>query len=173
MPDKNINFELMKTLYLIRHAKASDGEADMPDEKRTLVKKGINNIQKVIQYLLAQKISFDCIISSHATRALETAKIIAEGTEYPVEKIVCDKRIYNNDASVYFNVLYELDDSVSAAAIVGHNPAISELANYFLEDKIMSLPTSGVVSIEIDTERWTDINLAAHKMKFIITPKML
>jgi phosphohistidine phosphatase len=163
----------MKTLYLIRHAKASDGEAGMPDEKRTLVKKGISNTQKIIQYLLAHKISFDCIISSHAIRAKDTAKIIAKGMQHPEKKIVCDKRIYHNNVSGYFDILYELDDSVSALAMVGHNPVITEFANYFLEDKIMSLPTSAVVCIEIDTKRWTDLNLATHKTRFIITPKTL
>lgn len=163
----------MKIIYLIRHAKASVEESGIPDSKRQLLQTGIDRTRKIIQYFLANSVTFDLIIASHAKRAKDTAKIIAKGMQHPEKKIVSDKRIYHNDVSGYFDILYELDDTVSAAAIVGHNPVISEFANYFLEEKIMGLPTSGVVSIEIDTKRWTDINLAAHKTRFIITPKTL
>jgi phosphohistidine phosphatase len=157
----------------MRHAKASIGEAGMPDVKRKLTKIGINDAQKVVKDLQTVKVSFDFIICSHAIRALETAKIIASGTAYPVDKIICDKRIYHRDVSRYFNVLYELDEAISSVLMVGHNPVITEFANYFLEEKIMYLTTSGMVCIEIDTKKWTDINLASHKTKFMISHNIL
>jgi phosphohistidine phosphatase len=68
--------------------------------------------------------------------------------------------------------LYELDDAISSVLMVGHNPVITEFANYFLEEKIMYMTTSGMVCIEIDTKKWTDINLASHKTKFMIKHTM-
>ncbi len=91
----------MKTLYIVRHAKSSWNKVDMPDEKRPLMEKGKKRTKKVIDYLLANHIKVDYIISSHAVRAHETAKILAHALKYPIENIKIDSNIYhgNGDAN--------------------------------------------------------------------------
>ncbi len=160
----------MKTLYLIRHAKAAQEEPGLADAKRPLIKTGIERTKKIVEYLLDNSVIFDLMIASHATRAMETAKLMAARMEYPEDKIMCDKRIYCNDLQAFFDILFGLDDSISDVAIVGHNPLITEFANYFLDDKIVSMPTSSVVCIEIDTDQWTQVNLVSSTKQFFITP---
>ena len=69
----------MKSLYLVRHAKSSREDPGCADEERPLLEKGVKKTGKVIKYLRERKIIPDLVISSHAERALDTAKIIAEG----------------------------------------------------------------------------------------------
>jgi phosphohistidine phosphatase len=163
----------MKKLYLIRHAKASKDRSGTDDHKRPLIETGIKRTQKVIQYFLDNKVSFDCMITSHASRAMDTAKLIAKGLGYPINDIVCDKRIYEMNESIYFTILSALNDSVTDVALIGHNPDITTFSNLFLDEKIINLPTSGVVCIEFDTNTWSEIKRAKHKVLFIISPKIL
>jgi phosphohistidine phosphatase len=162
----------MKKLYLIRHAKASKDRTGIDDYKRPLIEAGIKRTKKIIQYFLDNKISFNCMIASHASRAMDTAKLIAKGLNYHKE-IICDKRIYEMDESIYFTILSALNDSVTDVALIGHNPDITTFSNLFLDEKIINLPTSGVVCIEFDTNTWSEIMRAKHKVLFIISPKIL
>ena len=163
----------MKTLYLIRHGKASLEHEDVPDHRRPLLKKGEERSALVADFFKKNNCQCELLLSSHAVRAVETAKIVARGFNYLPEKIVVDPRFYHADVSKYFEILFEIDDSVSQLAIVAHNPYITEFANCFLEEKISGMPTSTVVCVEIDTEHWNEINLASYKKRFIINPKML
>jgi phosphohistidine phosphatase len=160
----------MKRFYLIRHAEAAPATAGINDVNRKLVPVGEINAQKAARYFQQQKVRFDCIISSHALRALETARLIAKSQEYPEKNILIDKRLYINDASLIFDVLFEQAESLTDIAIVGHNPCISEFANYFLQEQIAGMPPSGVVCIEFATDKWIDINLVSHKKLFIFYP---
>lgn len=170
---KKFNFEQMKRLYLIRHAKSIMEIAGIPDSKRKLLQTGINDTHKIVQYFLANSVHFDLMLSSDAIRALDTAKIIAKGLHYPEEKIVCDQRIYGNNGLKIFDIFYELEDQFSAMALVGHNPMISALANEYLSEKIMFMPTSAVVCIEFSMDSWAEIHKAPHELVFYVYPQML
>ena len=77
----------MKTLYIVRHAKSSWDQAGLADHQRPLLEKGKKRTKRIIDYLLENNIKADLIISSHAVRALETARIIGYALNYPVDEI--------------------------------------------------------------------------------------
>ena len=163
----------MKTLYIIRHAKASWDFPELPDVERPITEEGIFKTNKIAIELNKQGVSVDLIISSHAKRAMETARIIAKGIYYPIEKIETSKGIYEVDMYDIHSLISEVNDDVHSLMIFGHNPAFTQLANYFLTEEIEILPTSGVISISIETNKWADIEKSKHKMNFILFPKML
>ncbi|HNW97404.1 MAG TPA: histidine phosphatase family protein [Bacteroidales bacterium] len=163
----------MKTLYVVRHAKSSWDFPDLPDVDRPLVEKGINKTKKIIKQLNEKNVKLDLLISSHAKRAHETAKLIAAGIFFPVERIEISRNIYQVDEDKIFNLLFSLNDEVDSVMIVGHNPALTQFANIFLDEKIDLLPTSGVISLEFKTDKWTDIPKASCKTNFVLFPKML
>ncbi len=66
-----------------------------------------------------------------------------------------------------------LPDEKNVVMLVGHNPAMTQLANVFLYDKIDYLPTTGVVSIGFNTNKWHQISLANRELQFYVFPKML
>ncbi len=163
----------MKTIYIVRHAKSSWDISDQPDEKRELMEKGKKRTKRVIDFFHKNKISVDYIISSHAVRAHETAKIMAHGLNYPQDDIKIEKQIYYADGDSILDQFYDLPERFNSVMIVGHNPTLTDLANRFLKTPIENLPTSGVVSITFDTNKWEEVLVAARKTNFVLFPKEL
>jgi len=163
----------MKTLYIVRHAKSSWDHQGLADHERPILEKGIKRTELVSDYLVDNSYTVDLMISSHAVRALQTASIIAKGLTYPEENIQISKSIYHGNIDSVFDQLYELPDEIDSVMIFGHNPTFTSLANYFLPSKIDWLPTSAVVCIKFDTDKWEDFINAQKKVKFVITPRLL
>jgi phosphohistidine phosphatase len=163
----------MKTIYIVRHAKSSWNTAGLADEQRPLLEKGIKRTKKVIDCLHRRNISIDYIISSHAIRAHETAIILARALKYPTEEIKVDPHLYFTDSDRIMDQFYDLPDRYDSVMLVGHNPAMTGFVNQFLDEPIENLPTSGIVSISFETEKWEEIPLAKHKTNFMIFPKEL
>jgi phosphohistidine phosphatase len=163
----------MKTLYIVRHAKSSWKYPELTDDERPLLEKGKKRTKKIVDYLLRKNIQLDLIISSHAVRALETARILAHALGYPEDNIQISRQLYHANADQVYDQFFDLSDDIDNLMIVGHNPTFTNFANHFLEDKIDWLPTSGVVSISFDTRMWVNLPMANRKKNFVIFPKEL
>jgi len=55
--------------------------------------------------------------------------------------------------------------------IVGHNPALTDFINQYLKEPIENLPTSGIVGISFETDKWEEIPLAKHHVDILLFPK--
>ena len=163
----------MKTVYIVRHAKSSWESLELNDEERPLLEKGKKRTKKVIEFLHKKNIRVDHIISSHAVRAHETAKIIAHALDFPVSDISIDPNIYHSTADQLYNQFFDLSEKYDSVMIVGHNPSLTEFVNYFLHPRIDNLPTSGVVSLSFKTDRWENIPTTKARVNFIVHPKMI
>ena len=163
----------MKTLYIVRHAKSSWKVKDIPDEERPLLEKGKKRTKKIIDHLQDRDVTINYLVTSHAVRALETAKMLAKGLNYPSDKIRVDKRLYHADSDELLNEFYDIPLRFNSVMLVGHNPALTNFVNRFIKPKIDWIPTSGVVGIEFDTDKWEEIVEAKSRLKFVIFPKML
>ena len=158
----------MKTIYVIRHAKSSWNMIDIPDEQRPLVEKGKKRTMRVIDYLNENHIKVDYIVTSHAVRAHETAKILAHALKYPIENIKIDPHIYHADGDAILNQFYDLPDRFDSVMIVGHNPSLTDFVNLFLDSPFENLPTSGLVSFSFDTDHWGKVPVSDRKTNFIL-----
>lgn len=162
----------MKTLYITRHAKSSWEFPNLSDHERPLLEKGKKRTKKISNYLIRNNIKIDLIISSHAVRAYETAKIIAKAIQYPVDNIRTDQMIYYSGADNLAGLFFDISENINSAMIVGHNPTFTNFANQFLVEKIDWLQTSGIVCLSFDTNKWEEISAANCKTNFVIYPKM-
>lgn len=160
----------MKTLYLIRHGKSSWENMSHQDYERPLLEKGKKRTRKIADFLMERNVNPDMIISSHAERAFNTAKIIAKKLGFPKEKISIDQNLYFCGSQAMENLVFGLDDQFSHVMLVGHNPDMTNFANLFLEQKFDYMPTSGVVCVEFDTSRWEQIFSVSRKILFTIKP---
>ncbi len=163
----------MKLLYIIRHAKSSWDYPELSDHERPLIEKGRKRTRKVIEYLKKQAARPDFIISSSALRARETADLIAEGLGIDKDLVKTDPTLYHTDANEIFIQFADLSDKFHEVMIVGHNPAFTNFANLFLVPPIDWLPTSAVVCLEFETDKWEEIENAEFKVKFVIFPKLI
>jgi len=147
----------MKTIYLIRHAKSSWENPTLTDENRPILPKGIKRTKKIADYLYDNKHFPELIISSHAKRALETAIIIAKKLKYPENKIIISEKIYHNGIDGYFDTTFSVSEIYESVMIFGHNPTISNFSNYFIKKLEDYIPTSGLVILQFDTDKWSEI----------------
>ena len=180
MPDVSLNptdlcksLLKMKTLYLVRHAKSSWEEPGIPDSERTLTTKGILKTGKIVGFLRQRNTSVGILVSSPARRALETARILADGLGYPVSGIRTERRIYDGSYDRILDIIYGTPNDLSSLMIVGHNPTLTNLANLFLHPGIENMPTSCVVALSFNVDAWEEIHAAEAIREFIVFPKML
>ena len=163
----------MKTLYLVRHAKSSWEEPGVSDADRPLIPKGVKKTGLIVDFLRKRGTTVDLMISSPAVRAYETAKIIAAGLDYPLNRIKTDRKIYDSYYDRILDIIYGTSNDVNSLMIFGHNPTITNLANLFLHPGIENMPTSCVVCLSFNADRWEDIPANTAIQEFVIYPKML
>ena len=144
----------MKTLTLVRHAKSSWKDSSLSDKKRPLNKRGERDAPKMGKRILEHGIRPSLIISSPATRAWTTAKIIAREISYPREFLQRDDRLYLASTEEILDVIMAQDDEFNSLMVVGHNPGMTSVANFLSPGLTHNLPTAGVVSVQIDQQDW-------------------
>lgn len=163
----------MKTVYIVRHGKAVPASINIADNDRLLTDTGVARTWKVAQFMAESKPVIDHIIASPAERAFTTALIIADKLGIQTAKVVADEKLFTGDAADALDLIESLDDSINSVMIVGHNPVITQVANHFASPKLDSLPTTGVVSVHLDTEKWADLKKAKVIHNFTVWPGML
>jgi len=161
----------MKTLYLIRHAKSSWKYPDLDDFERPLNKRGREGLMLMGEFLKKIKVAPDLVISSPATRAAMTARIIADTINYPLEKILYSETIYLFGEDVLLHVIKDINDDVKKAMLIGHNPALTDLGNYISEQRISNIPTCGIFCVELNISSWAKIGEHGGKSKFFEFPE--
>ncbi|MBW2658153.1 MAG: histidine phosphatase family protein [Deltaproteobacteria bacterium] len=137
----------MKQLYLIRHAKSSWSRPDLDDFDRPLNKRGRKNAPFMAGRLSARGIFPQRIVASPAGRAKKTALFIAEGTGFDKNDIIYDMKLYAAEQSTYLDSIAYYLGEVDTLFMVGHNPTITELAEYLTGERFFNVPTCGVVGI--------------------------
>ncbi len=147
----------MKRLTLIRHAKSSWDHPELSDIDRPLNQRGKKNAPKMGQWLAESDFAPDQVSSSPAVRAWTTACILCERLDYPQENIVKESKLYTFEAQNLLKVLRDTDNGIEHLALVGHNPAMTELANDLGSIFIDNIPTCGVVTIDFSARTWKEI----------------
>jgi phosphohistidine phosphatase len=163
----------MKTLYFIRHAKSSWDFPQLSDEERPLTEKGIKKTKKIGDFMKSKNIFPEIFVTSHANRALHTAQIIAKKIDFPEKNIKIDRSIYSSGIDNIFSVIFGIPDNYNSAVLFGHNPAFTNLSNYFLDEKIDNLPTSGFICVEFESDSWNEIINIKPINSYAIFPKNL
>lgn len=111
------------------------------------------------------------IVSSPATRAWSTAKIIAEAINYPREFLQKEKSLYLASLDRILDVVVAQDNGFNNLMIVGHNPGLTDFVNFLVPGLTSNLPTAGVVSVEIDQDDWSLYERPATKLLVHDWPK--
>jgi phosphohistidine phosphatase len=163
----------MKSLFLFRHAKSSWDTPGVPDDQRPLLPAGIRKTGLIVDFLKHRGTKADLIISSQAVRAYETARIVAAGLDYPLKNILKDRRIYDGPADRILELIFETKNESGSLMIFGHNPLITQLANFFMRPPVDDMPTSAVACIKFSTDKWEEIMTSVAAKEFFIFPKML
>ncbi len=163
----------MKHLTIIRHAKSSWKDETLPDVLRPLNKRGKRDAPMMGERLAQRGLEVDILISSPATRALATAEVIAGAIGYPPEEIHVDDDLYGADLFALLDIVQGLDGATGSVILLGHNPGLAELVDYFSPRLIGNLPTGGIVGLTFDVQSWRDVSEAEPVSAYVDYPKMI
>jgi phosphohistidine phosphatase len=145
----------MKILTLVRHAKSSWSDSALSDRDRALNARGERDAPEMGQRIAAHGIRPSLIIASPAVRTWTTAKIIAKKISYPIEFLQRENGLYLASLNDLLDTVMAQDNGFNNLMVVGHNPGLTDFANFLVPGICNNLSTAGVVSVQIDREDWS------------------
>src|SRR3984885_13187278 len=128
---------------LLRHAKSD--WPDVADQARPLAKRARHDAPAVGRWLAARGYRPDVVVCSVARRTRQTWELVApELGGSP--SVTFEPRAYGASAMGLLYLARELPSQCRAALLIGHNPAISDLAAHLAEPpaQASSSPWAGI-----------------------------
>ena len=144
----------MKTLTLVRHAKSSWRDTSLSDRERPLNKRGERDAPVMGKRIADAGIRPSLMISSPAVRAWTTAKVVAKALGYPLEFLQREDDLYLASLDSLLDVVAAQEAGFNNIMLFGHNPGLTDFANYLSPGLTNNVPTAGVVSVDFDREDW-------------------
>ena len=161
----------MKKLFIVRHAKSSWDFPELDDFDRPLNKRGKANAPEMGRRLAEKDVLPDLLISSPAKRAAATARRIAEAIHYDKNKIIKEQEFYHGGVQNFVNIISQQEKDINTLMVFGHNPGLTDLANYLANAGIYNIPTCGIVEIDFDSDDWSDVAKGKGKLVSFDYPK--
>jgi len=169
----------MKTLFVMRHAKAERDSDTGRDFDRPLAKRGWRDAEAVGREMRVRRLEPDAILASPARRAAETVTAFARG--YGKLEPEFEPGIYNAPADRLIEIVRNAGDGAEHLLIVGHNPGFHELVLRLAGDDpgehsdhiIDGFPTSAIAAVELPAERWSEIAERSGRIVELILPRDL
>jgi phosphohistidine phosphatase len=172
---RRVMLSLVRTLYLLRHAKSSWDDAALADENRPLAPRGRKAARKVAAYMDANGIRPDLVLCSPALRTRQTLELVrgALGTHSDVRH---EPALYGADEQELLEVVRGLPDAARSALVIGHNPGLQRFALELarsgdgLERLREKMPTAALAALDLDAERWVDVTPASGVLTGYVVP---
>jgi len=167
MGDKS---SIMKTLFLVRHAKSVNHFTAATDFNRGLNERGIKDAGQMAKRLVKKDILIDRFVSSPALRAKMTAEIFINQYNRKPEEIQFVPDLYHASPEIFDQVVSSLDDQFSHVAIFAHNPGITDYAIYLTGNRLSHMPTCSVFAASASINSWKDFPSVKKDFIFFETP---
>ncbi len=161
----------MKSIFLLRHAKAVSGGDSLRDLDRPLNERGRGQAERVGKYLKEQNIGLDLVFSSTAQRARETTELVLAAAEC-VPEVRYDPRIYEASRQQLLEVVSEIEEDKSAVLLVGHNPGLEELLQR-LTGRVESMATGTLAKVDLNASDWTEAADQEGHLDWLVKPQEL
>lgn len=147
----------MRTLLILRHGKAANDDAGL-DRDRALTKRGKREAEQMGQRLTDSNLVPDCIISSSALRARDTARRVAAESGFRGAIDALDE-LYLAEPEAYITAVKRLaHEGDERVLVVGHNPGLEALA-LLLTGEPTSLPTAGLIVCALPIANFSELSL--------------
>lgn len=170
----------MKTLTVMRHAKAMAGIAGGRDIDRALAERGRADAVRIGAEMRRLRLVFDAVFASPAMRVAETVADLREGygVSLPVE---IRSEIYEASLAALLDLVRSTGDGVESLLVVGHNPALHQLTLHLVgagegrlrEALADGLPTGTLVEIGLPIVRWADAEVGSGTLHRFVRPRDL
>ncbi|HVN54372.1 MAG TPA: histidine phosphatase family protein [Anaerolineaceae bacterium] len=149
----------MKTLLIMRHAKSSWKDKDLPDIDRPLNPRGEKEAARMGNLLRKKRICPNRILSSPALRARVTAEAVVKAIKEQCDfnrEVECVDQLYMAEAPQILDALNRLPDEVEAVLLVGHNPGL-EFTVQMLSRQLITMPTAAIAYLRVPIAHWSEL----------------
>jgi phosphohistidine phosphatase len=153
-----------RTLILVRHAQSITPQSGMRDVERTLTDKGVQDASKSGKYLKDLKVIPQLIYTSHAVRALSTARLIADQMGIEENKVVVNEDLYEASIRILLKIIHEMDENLQSILITGHNPSISYLSEFLTDESVGDILPSGFCIVNFTDISWSILDKGNGRM---------
>lgn len=162
----------MKKLLLIRHCKSNWDFEGLSDHDRPLNSRGARDVPRIASRLMELDPELNLVYHSTARRAADTAIGIFKLFK-PSIQMVPVRTLYTFSSSELLRFIQAMDNEVDSAAIVSHNPGLTDLIVDLTPIRLDNLPTGGFCYLQFDVSRWDQVEGNTGTLKFLEFPKML
>jgi len=170
----------VKTLWLLRHAKASAGGDGLADRDRPLSARGRDAAARIGRHLAERDVRPELVLCSPALRTRETIELVAKGlgAELPVDY---EDDLYLASERDLRRRIEQVPGDVASVLLVGHNPGIAELAQQLaargqpdaLAELRAKFPTGALAELRIHSQRWSHFARSGCELVAFVKPKQL
>jgi phosphohistidine phosphatase len=170
----------MKTLYLLRHAKASwkgaGKDADVEDQDRPLKKKGREQADRLSDHLSSLLPPPQGVWCSPAKRTRQTLEYFLEVWPLDSGSVHFDPALYLASSGRLLKQVRAFPDSMDVVLLVGHNPGITDVLHALDQtatEAVSHLRTCEFVQLDFQVDRWEDVEKGCGSLKLCIRAKDL
>jgi len=169
----------MRRLMLLRHAKTERPERGERDRDRKLTRRGQTDAPLIGAYMAHHGLVPDMALVSPARRTQETWELVAAAFAKAPQH-TNDDRIYNATVANLMALIGETRGT-HVLLIIGHNPGLHDVAMQLIasgsaemrERLSESLPTSGLVVIDLPFDAWSHLHRQSGRLDRFVTPRLL
>jgi phosphohistidine phosphatase len=167
----------MKRLYLLRHAKSSWDDPTLADHDRPLAPRGRRAANVMAEHLGREGIAPELVLCSPSRRTRQTLKRLASGLGKNADVLI-EPELYAASAAALLEVLHEVPDEVESLMLIGHNPAIQDLALSLagtgseIPRLRSKFPTAALATLEL-SGTWRELAPGSAELVSFVKPKEL
>lgn len=167
----------MRHLYLLRHVKSDWDDPSLPDRERPLAPRGKRAAAALALHIEKAGIAPAVVLCSPARRTMDTLRLISGALGAEVEIHVEDE-LYGAGSGDLLRRLRRLPAATPSAMLIGHNPAIQELALTLARsvDDLNRLkgkyPTGALAALAVPG-KWVDLGSVSCELEEFVAPKDL
>ncbi|MEQ3622934.1 MAG: CHAD domain-containing protein [Marinobacter sp.] len=156
----------MKHLFLIRHAKSSWSDGSLTDHERPLNSRGLKQLGPMGKAIRSEGAFEGTLYCSNAARARQTLEGLVPNNVLATAKVA--PVLYTFNHAVVLDWLHDREDD--RITLIGHNPALEELAGLLLKHAPEAFPTCSFMHIILPIEHWHQAGRNTGRLERFLTP---
>jgi phosphohistidine phosphatase len=177
MPHSATIARMRRNLLLVRHVKSAWDDPSLADHDRPVAPRGMKALRHLREYLKRSDYRPDVVLCSSSRRTVDTLDGIRAALPKRVTIEVADE-LYFANADTWLARLQALDGTIRCAMVIGHNPAIEDLAACLVGSGDGALrgqlaakvPTGALVALSFDGA-WMDLGIGAARIDALFLPR--
>jgi phosphohistidine phosphatase len=166
-----------RRVYLLRHAKSSWQNVDLADHDRPLAPRGRRAADAIARHMRAEAITPGLVLCSTARRARETVERVRPALG--AATILYERELYGASATDLLARLRTVPDETASVLLVGHNPAMGELALAVARpsprrsELEIKFPTGALATLSVPDTSWTELDVQGGDLVAFVRPRDL